>query len=81
MLSIATQGRTTAGSAVAQRSVPLIDNRLIWAALCLTVLGWVLFWAAALALLPATPLWLPLLLFVSGLALIPLRLHLQNPQR
>jgi hypothetical protein len=40
-------------------------------AMALTVLGWALIWAAALNLVPLVPVSAAVLMFVSGLALIP----------
>lgn len=54
-------------------------DRLTCAALCLTVLGWSLFWAGSLSLLGPLPLWLPAVLFVFGLLLIPFRAQAAGP--
>jgi membrane protein implicated in regulation of membrane protease activity len=45
---------------------------LIGGAMALTALGWTLMWAAALKLVLFVPVSAAVLMFVSGLALIPL---------
>jgi hypothetical protein len=42
----------------------------VWA-MALTVLGWALIWATALNLVPLVPVSAAVLMFLSGLALIP----------
>jgi hypothetical protein len=46
---------------------------LACAALCLTVVGWSLLWATALAIVPFMPLWAGPAIFAVGLLLIPFR--------
>jgi hypothetical protein len=43
------------------------------AALGLTVLGWALMWATALAIVPYVPPWVGAVMFAAGLLLIPFR--------
>ena len=56
-------------------------DRLTAAAIALTVLGWSLIWARALLLIPFPPLPLAILLFSSGLLLIPFRPGLASRNR
>ena len=70
------------GSGVPPRDAWAVAGRLLaWAgrdrvtvaALCLTVAGWSLMWAAALSNIGRAPVWLGLGTFFLGLALIPFR--------
>ena len=48
-------------------------DRITALALCLSVAGWSLIWARALALVALVPVWAAILVFLLGLALIPFR--------
>lgn len=65
---------TDSGERHARTALPrLIGDPFTAAAICLTVIGWSLIWACALGVVPLVPLELPVILFVTGLALIPFR--------
>ena len=51
----------------------LAGDRITALALFLTVIGWGLVWACALALVAVVPMWAAALVFSFGLALIPFR--------
>lgn len=58
----------------AKRSLRIVGGDWVVCVVLLpTVLGWSLTWACALSLVRSMPVWLAALIFLLGLALIPLR--------